>query len=378
MFGICTTWRTPGIRRAALLGLGVALSFTVQAASSVALEAVRRLKGTDLSANPSLRQAVEKVARELRGEPEHLELVRDFQLTGELPAVAEFVAARPADPAALDGVRLLLTPESRPLLEKALEKSGDRPRLLELLGQSGSREAVPLLKGWAMGPDRTSARVAMIGLAGSHEGARELLALLRDREKGLSPEARPVAVEALEKVRWEEIRREVLAWRGGGPAPAAPGLPPVVELVARRGDPQRGRGVFERPTTGCSTCHQVHGQGADLGPNLSEIGSKLGRDALYDSILQPSAGIAFGYEAWVLTLKEGDEVYGLIASETDGEIVVKQQGGVSARYRRDQVARREKQAQSIMPAGLEQTMTVGELVDLVEYLASLRKAGGQP
>jgi putative heme-binding domain-containing protein len=249
---------------------------------------------------------------------------------------------------------------------------------LELLGQSGSREAVPLLKGWAMGPDRTSARAAMIGLAGSHEGARELLALLRDREKGLSPEARPVAVEALEKVRWEEIRREALAWRGGGPAPAAPGLPPVVELVARRGDPQRGRGVFERPTTGCSTCHQVHGQGADLGPNLSEIGSKLGRDALYDSILQPSAGIAFGYEAWVLTLKEGDEVYGLIASETDGEIVVKQQGGVSARYRRDQVARREKQAQSIMPAGLEQTMTVGELVDLVEYLVSLRKAGGQP
>ena len=152
MFGISTTLRTPGIRRAALLGLGIALSFTVQAASSVALEAVRRLKGTDLSANPSLRQAVEKVAREIRGEPEHLELVRDFQLTGELPAVAEFVAARPADPAALDGVRLLLTPESRPLLEKALEKSGDRPRLLELLGQCGSREAVPLLKGWAMGP----------------------------------------------------------------------------------------------------------------------------------------------------------------------------------------------------------------------------------
>ncbi|MFM8357400.1 MAG: c-type cytochrome, partial [Verrucomicrobiota bacterium] len=343
MFGISTSWGIPGIRQAALLGVGVAVSLGIQAASGVALEAVRRLKGTDLSANPALRQAVEKVARDLRGEPEHLELVRDFQLTGELPAVAQFVAARPADPAALDGVRLLLTPESRPLLEKALESSADRARLLELLGHSGSREAVPLLKGWAVGPDRTSARAAMVALAGSHEGARELLTLLRDREKGRPAEWRPVAIEALEKVRWEEIRREALALRGNGPAAAAPGLPPVAELMARRGDPRRGRSVFERPTTGCSSCHQVHGQGADLGPNLSEIGSKLGRDALYDSILQPSAGIAFGYEAWVLTLKGGDEVYGLIASETAGEIAVKQQGGASGRYRQDQVVRREKQ-----------------------------------
>jgi putative heme-binding domain-containing protein len=125
---------------------------------------------------------------------------------------------------------------------------------------------------------------------------------------------------------------------------------------------------------GCIKCHQVNGEGIDFGPSLSEIGTKLGKDALYESILDPSAGISFGFEAWQIELKSGDEAFGLLVSDTADEIAVKSQGGIVTRYKKSEVTKREQQKLSIMPAGLPQAMSVADLVDLVEYLASLKKA----
>jgi putative heme-binding domain-containing protein len=152
-------------------------------------------------------------------------------------------------------------------------------------------------------------------------------------------------------------------------------LPPVSQLIKMTGDPTRGAAVFRRENVGCIKCHQVHGEGIEFGPNLSEIGTKLGKDALFESILDPSAGISFGYEAWQLEMKNGDEAYGLITSETEDEMVLKAVGGVSTRYKNADIAKRTKQKLSIMPAGLQQNMSAQELVDLVEYLATLKKAG---
>ena len=101
----------------------------------------------------------------------------------------------------------------------------------------------------------------------------------------------------------------------------------------------------------------------------------MGKDALYESILDPSAGISFGFEAWQINLKDGDEAYGLIVSDTPDEIAVKAVGGVVTRYAKANIASRTKQKLSIMPSGLQQAMTRQELVDLVEYLASLKKKG---
>ena len=44
-----------------------------------------------------------------------------------------------------------------------------------------------------------------------------------------------------------------------------------------------------------------------------------------------------------------------------------------SRYKKSEIDRRTKQKLSIMPAGLEQTMSTEDLVDLVEYLSSLKK-----
>ena len=125
-----------------------------------------------------------------------------------------------------------------------------------------------------------------------------------------------------------------------------------------KGDMGNGAKIFARQNPGCATCHVVNGQGVELGPNLSEIGAKLGKDALYEAILDPNAGISFGYEAFNLTLKNGDEAYGLIASETADEVTLKNIGGIVTRYTKDDIADRQQSKVSIMLAGLQAGLTV--------------------
>ena len=140
-----------------------------------------------------------------------------------------------------------------------------------------------------------------------------------------------------------------------------------------KGDIANGAKIFANASPGCANCHIVNGRGIELGPNLSEIGTKLGKDALIEAILEPSSGVSFGFEAWNFALKNGDEAYGLIASETADEVAVKAVGGIITRLKKSEVESRQQSKLSIMPAGLQAAMTTQDLVDLVEYLASLKK-----
>jgi putative heme-binding domain-containing protein len=160
------------------------------------------------------------------------------------------------------------------------------------------------------------------------------------------------------------------------PAPLAKegkALPPIAELLKIPGDARRGAAVFRRADIGCINCHQVGAEGVDLGPKLTEIGGKLGKEALSEAILDPSAGISFGFEAWTIELMNGDEASGIIASETEDEMVLKNATGATTKHKKADIARREKQKLSIMPAGLQQNMTTQDFADLLEYLASLKK-----
>ena len=86
------------------------------------------------------------------------------------------------------------------------------------------------------------------------------------------------------------------------------------------------------------------------------------------------SGSSFGFEAWQLALRNGDEAYGLIVSETADELALKAIGGIVTRYKKNDIANRTQQKLSSMPAGLQQAMSLQDFVDLVEYLASLKHA----
>jgi putative heme-binding domain-containing protein len=116
----------------------------------------------------------------------------------------------------------------------------------------------------------------------------------------------------------------------------------------------------------------VGGTGKDVGPNLSAIGAKLPAEALLVAILDPSAGISHNYETFIATTEDGRTVNGLLVSRSDDEVVIKDAAGVVHTLAAAEVEELTKSPLSLMPSGLEKTMTAQELADLVAYLVSLK------
>jgi putative heme-binding domain-containing protein len=340
--------------------------------STVAIEALKRLKGVDLEANPSLKAAVNKVLNTTRGTPQFVELVRELNLKGQGPALLEMAVLHPDQAAGVEACRLLLEQQELDLLKQALGGQNAAP-LAEALGNTGQREAVPLLKPLVLDKRENSAvqQNSVRALAQTAEGANWILDLVARSEW---PERlKLTAAKELHNARWPAVKTRADELFPLEPVEGTLPLPPVSKLIKLPGDPTRGAEVFTRESVGCNKCHRVNGQGGEVGPDLSEVGTKLAKEAIYESILDPSAGIAFGYEAWQLQLKNGDDAYGLLADETADEIAIKSQTGIVTRYKKADVATKTKSATSLMPTGLAQTMSRQDLVDLVEYLSSLKK-----
>jgi len=171
---------------------------------------------------------------------------------------------------------------------------------------------------------------------------------------------------------WPEIRDSAAKYLAPPPATTLDGktLPPLTTLAARTGEAAAGRAVFERS---CTACHVGGGTGTDFGPALTEIGDKLPKSGLLLAILDPSAGIGFGYEGWTVRTRDGQQLVGMITSETDDEVAMKLIGGIQRRVPKSTILDRKRMETSLMPQGLERTMSETDLVNLVEYLSTLHR-----
>ncbi len=347
---------------------------------ALAVEALTRLEGVDLNANAALKGRILQVLDKTRGTPAFVKLVQHFKLPDQNAGLLEVAVSQPSGESGVEAMRLVLASGGAALVRQALEGTNTpaATRTAEALGNAGDKQAVSLLLPLLVDSTREAAvrRQAVRSLARTSDGAGELLKLAKGEK--LADDLKFTASAELNAVRWPEIKAEAAKILPPAQGQNATPLPPLSELVKMKGDPANGARIFTNASPGCANCHVVRGRGVELGPNLSEVGTKLGKDALIESILEPSSGVSFGYEAWNFTLKNGDEVFGLVASETADEITVKNFGGIVTRLMKSELASRQQSKLSIMPAGLQAAMTMQELVDLVEYLASLKKSDGAP
>jgi putative heme-binding domain-containing protein len=138
------------------------------------------------------------------------------------------------------------------------------------------------------------------------------------------------------------------------------------------GDARRGQALFASAAAQCAQCHKVHGRGGDLGPDLSQVGGKLDRTHLIESILDPSAEILAGYHLTVLETRSGRVVTGVVKAESDTDVTLLDLEGKSITVLLADVESRAVSKVSPMPAGLADGMTPAEFTDLIAYLESLR------
>lgn len=142
----------------------------------------------------------------------------------------------------------------------------------------------------------------------------------------------------------------------------------------RRGDAARGKQVFEK-TDGpnCAKCHSIDGNRRFAGPDLASIGDKFERAELIRSILEPSARIAIGYGNTIVQTDSGTVHAGTMQRVTGDWIELLDENSRPVRIPTAEVVETQESDVSLMPAGLEKTMTRDEFVDLLEYLQSLRQ-----
>ncbi len=157
-------------------------------------------------------------------------------------------------------------------------------------------------------------------------------------------------------------------------AKSADKLAPWMEVLAG-GDAGRGRNVFlNNNAVYCQRCHQLDGQGGEVGPPLNGIAAQEGKDRRYllESIVQPSAQIAKGYETAVVTLVDGRVVSGVVKEDTKKQLRLVTPENRELVIPADDIEGR-RTGPSAMPDDHHPKLTRRELRDVVEFLSSLRE-----
>ncbi|MDA1200574.1 MAG: c-type cytochrome [Planctomycetota bacterium] len=347
-------------------------AFDEERAAVVLPELALRLDPARAADGP-LAARIAEAADRVSGTPTFVELVRRFRLQDRTAALVTLaVAGTTDDSLAAQAIGLAVELGGEPAIRKAVAADGETtPRLLEVLGIKGDEAAVAMLEATLADSNAPPGlrAAAVRGLARGKRGAERVVALAKTGE--LSGPLVQAAAAAISACPWRDVRQaaaDVL------PLPRARGgesLPPVAELVKRRGDPKRGREVFAGAGT-CAKCHVVNGEGKAIGPDLSGIGAKLPAVALYEAILAPSAAISHAYETWTAISDDGRSFSGLLISKTDEATVLRGADGIDVSLVTAEIEDLVRQPISLMPADLATVLSERELVDLVAWLGTLK------
>jgi quinoprotein glucose dehydrogenase len=139
------------------------------------------------------------------------------------------------------------------------------------------------------------------------------------------------------------------------------------------GDAENGRRLFlYKSEVYCLRCHKVEGQGGEVGPDLTGIGSRQQREYLLESIVLPNKQIAKGFETVVLMLKNGKSVVGVLKTEDAKEVRLMTAEGNLVVVPKSQIDERQT-GKSAMPDDVAKQLSKSDLRDLVEFLASLKQ-----
>jgi putative heme-binding domain-containing protein len=333
----------------------------------VNLLALNHLSSSALE-SPVVREELDEAMASVQGTQEYLDLVEKFELETQHEELLRLMTTYPDSSLGIRAASLSLQYSGEEMITSVLqgEDTERKETIIEVLGYAQSSHSLETLREFMMNEenDLEMRQSAVLALGSGWGGEQQLFEMVNNNE---IPESLKLAVGQALADSWrgdvQKLGNDLI-----GETAAESDLPPIAELTSMEGDPENGSVIFARS---CQICHQVNGEGIEFGPALTEIGSKLPKEGLYESILNPNAGINFGYEGYIITMNDGSQTAGIIQSETASELTLLMNGGYTTTINKSEIASREEMEQSLMPENLHVQMSQQELVDLVEYLTTL-------
>lgn len=121
---------------------------------------------------------------------------------------------------------------------------------------------------------------------------------------------------------------------------------------------------------GCLQCHALGADGGQLGPPLSEIGSRRSAAYLRAKLTDPGADLPETYRAVELTTRAGQKISGIRMNEDGWSIQVRDMSNRLHSLGKDELSQLKVERRSLMPS--YKSASAAELTDMVAYLSSLR------
>jgi putative membrane-bound dehydrogenase-like protein len=304
-------------------------------------------------------------AGEITDDRDFLDIVRKYQLKDQkerlLGIVYQDKDGRQASSAAGIFVNLYGLGE----VQKAM-KDADQAKAIAAIRKFGvvdNKEMATLLsKFWNNSKASTEIRTAAMEEMKGYQSESVLWEFAKADQ--IPAELLPIASKILMST-WNSNLRQLATEKYGSSMNTDYDLP---KLLAASGNVEKGKTIA---SSYCVACHKIGNEGIDFGPALSQIGTKLSKEALINSIINPSEGMGFGYETQVVKFKDGKEIRCIVNSKTENDLIVKLVGmGEQTIYKLADIASITQSNESLMP---KFPLSEEELVDLVSYLEGLGK-----
>src|SRR5207253_6284107 len=122
------------------------------------------------------------------------------------------------------------------------------------------------------------------------------------------------------------------------------------------GNAKRGEVLFR--DRACVTCHAGP---TSLGPDLTGVTTRFSRDDLFTAIIYPSRDVAPAYRTWVIEMRSGQLVTGMIAFESADGLIVQTGATTTVRIATADIVSRLPSNRSLMPNGLLKDLKAGDL-----------------
>ncbi|MEQ6120197.1 heme-binding protein [Reichenbachiella sp. MALMAid0571] len=123
----------------------------------------------------------------------------------------------------------------------------------------------------------------------------------------------------------------------------------------------------------CANCHSIKGVGRNIGPELTQVGTRFSISDLAEAIVNPSSTISDRYRYTSYHLEDGRVVTGKVIEEDKGALKISTNAfspDLRTIIRKSRVEKEEESLISPMPPGLINRLNEQELTDLIAFLVS--------